>query len=72
MVWGTCGHAFHLQCITKWLSAQAEQVMWQLLPQWFCLLLNACALQRCPFCRRNWEFKAATTQRDPPVPPGVG
>ena len=26
MVWGTCGHAFHLQCITKWLSAQAEQV----------------------------------------------
>ena len=26
VVWGKCGHAFHLQCITKWLGAQgAEQ-----------------------------------------------
>ena len=25
VVWGKCGHAFHLQCITKWLSgANAE------------------------------------------------
>ena len=37
VVWGACGHAFHLQCITKWLAAQTEQ--------------------RCPFCRRAWEFK---------------
>lgn len=25
VVWGQCGHAFHLQCITKWLNSQAEQ-----------------------------------------------
>lgn len=41
VVWGTCGHAFHLQCIQKWLGSQQEQ--------------------RCPICRRNWEFKVATT-----------
>ncbi|KAK9796647.1 hypothetical protein WJX73_008340 [Symbiochloris irregularis] len=41
VVWGTCGHAFHLQCITKWLTSQTEQ--------------------RCPFCRRLWEYKAANT-----------
>ncbi len=39
VVWGVCGHAFHLQCITKWLSSQTEQ--------------------RCPFCRRTWEYKSA-------------
>lgn len=25
VVWGQCGHAFHLQCITKWLTSQTEQ-----------------------------------------------
>ena len=25
VVWGQCGHAFHLQCITRWLNSQAEQ-----------------------------------------------
>ena len=25
VVWGTCRHAFHLQCITQWLSSQTEQ-----------------------------------------------
>merc|ERR1712196_718983 len=25
VVWGTCGHAFHLQCITKWLNSHSEQ-----------------------------------------------
>ena len=25
VVWGQCGHAYHLQCITKWLASQAEQ-----------------------------------------------
>ncbi len=39
VVWGVCGHAFHLQCINKWLSSQTEQ--------------------RCPFCRRSWEYKSA-------------
>lgn len=39
VVWGQCGHAFHLQCIQKWIHSQAEQ--------------------RCPMCRRAWEFKAA-------------
>jgi len=24
VVWGVCSHAFHLQCINKWLSSQAE------------------------------------------------
>lgn len=42
VVWGTCGHAFHLQCITKWLGAQAQTE------------------QRCPICRRAWEFKTAS------------
>jgi anaphase-promoting complex subunit 11 len=37
VVWGTCAHAFHLQCITKWLNSHNEQ--------------------RCPICRRAWEFK---------------
>jgi anaphase-promoting complex subunit 11 len=41
VVWGTCGHAFHLQCVTKWLAAQAANE------------------QRCPICRRPWEFKSA-------------
>jgi anaphase-promoting complex subunit 11 len=39
VVWGQCGHAFHLQCIQKWIHSQTEQ--------------------RCPMCRRPWEFKAA-------------
>lgn len=25
VVWGVCSHAFHLQCISRWLAAQAEQ-----------------------------------------------
>ena len=49
VVWGVCGHAFHLQCITKWLSAQTEQ--------------------RCPFCRRAWEFKAAAPAAQAAEPP---
>jgi anaphase-promoting complex subunit 11 len=24
VVWGACGHAFHIQCIQRWLVAQAE------------------------------------------------
>lgn len=24
VVWGACGHAFHVQCIQRWLGAQAE------------------------------------------------
>ena len=24
VVWGACGHAFHIQCIQRWLGAQAE------------------------------------------------
>ena len=22
VVWGTCGHAFHLQCVSQWLSSK--------------------------------------------------
>lgn len=43
VVWGTCGHAFHLQCINKCLATQEEQ--------------------RCPFCRRPWEFKVPLAQK---------
>ncbi|GAX76534.1 hypothetical protein CEUSTIGMA_g3980.t1 [Chlamydomonas eustigma] len=25
VVWGSCAHAFHLQCIQKWLASSAEQ-----------------------------------------------
>ena len=25
VVWGQCGHAFHLQCIQKWIQTQTEQ-----------------------------------------------
>jgi anaphase-promoting complex subunit 11 len=24
VVWGACGHAFHIQCITRWLGARTE------------------------------------------------
>lgn len=24
-VWGACNHAFHLQCISKWLSSQQSE-----------------------------------------------
>lgn len=43
VVWGTCGHAFHLQCINKCLATQEEQ--------------------RCPFCRRPWEFKVPSAHK---------
>lgn len=43
VVWGTCSHPFHLQCINRWLSTQTEH--------------------KCPFCRRNWEFKEADVTR---------
>ena len=49
VVWGTCSHAFHLQCIQKWLAAQTEQ--------------------RCPICRRPWEFQAAADRAA--GPPGA-
>lgn len=40
VVWGVCHHAFHIQCIQKWLASSAEQ--------------------RCPMCRRAWEYKSAS------------
>jgi anaphase-promoting complex subunit 11 len=48
VVWGVCSHAFHIQCINKWLSSQPEQ--------------------KCPFCRRPWEFKQAEAMPSVPVP----
>lgn len=41
VVWGACGHAFHLQCIQKWLSSGTQE-------------------QKCPMCRRAWEYKRAS------------
>ncbi|KAG7671691.1 hypothetical protein Ndes2526B_g07420 [Nannochloris sp. 'desiccata'] len=49
VVWGVCSHAFHIQCINKWLSSQPEQ--------------------KCPFCRRPWEFKQAEAM--PSIAPAV-
>uniref|UniRef100_A0A7S0S693 Anaphase-promoting complex subunit 11 n=1 Tax=Chlamydomonas leiostraca TaxID=1034604 RepID=A0A7S0S693_9CHLO len=42
VVWGVCCHAFHIQCIQKWLASSAEQ--------------------RCPMCRRAWEYKSANEE----------
>ncbi len=40
VVWGACSHAFHIQCIQKWLASSSAE-------------------QRCPMCRRPWEYKSA-------------
>jgi anaphase-promoting complex subunit 11 len=40
VVFGKCGHAFHLQCISQWLSTSA----------------NNNKPQSCPICRQEWNF----------------
>ena len=45
VVWGKCGHAFHLQCVSTWLQSQNNA--------------NANATQTCPTCRQEWEFSSA-------------
>jgi anaphase-promoting complex subunit 11 len=47
VVWGVCGHALHLQCITKWLQQNQNQE------------------QKCPLCRRAWEFKSMESAGEP-------
>jgi anaphase-promoting complex subunit 11 len=47
VVWGTCSHAFHLQCIQKWLASQQAQAEEEHVP-------------KCPICRRQWDFKSAS------------
>lgn len=48
VVWGTCSHAFHLQCIHKWLAAaQSSHTEEE-------------HVAKCPICRRQWEFKSAS------------
>ena len=52
VVWGKCAHAFHLQCITKWLAQPQGGGA------------GAGAEPKCPICRRTWEFKEAEMARD--------
>ncbi|KAJ9509913.1 anaphase-promoting complex subunit 11 RING-H2 finger-domain-containing protein [Haematococcus lacustris] len=56
VVWGACCHAFHIQCIQKWLASSSEQ--------------------RCPLCRRGWEYKSAAEPGldavGSPAEPGAG
>jgi anaphase-promoting complex subunit 11 len=52
VVWGICTHAFHLQCINRWLQSQTEQ--------------------KCPFCRRQWEFKQAVVGGEDESEDGAG
>uniref|UniRef100_A0A7S3VUG1 Anaphase-promoting complex subunit 11 n=1 Tax=Dunaliella tertiolecta TaxID=3047 RepID=A0A7S3VUG1_DUNTE len=47
VIWGVCEHAFHIQCINKWLASSSEQ--------------------RCPMCRRAWEYKSGL-EGDQPGP----
>ncbi|KAG2492827.1 hypothetical protein HYH03_008983 [Edaphochlamys debaryana] len=43
VVWGACQHAYHLQCIQKWLSSSDRSG----------------TEQKCPLCRQPWEYKRA-------------
>ena len=40
VVFGKCGHAFHLQCVSQWLSTSA----------------SSNKQQSCPICRQDWVF----------------
>jgi anaphase-promoting complex subunit 11 len=42
VVWGKCGHAFHLQCVNAWLTQGAQSG----------------GSGTCPICRQEWEFGA--------------
>lgn len=47
VVWGRCGHAFHLQCVSAWLRSQEQG--------------DAAggaggATPTCPTCRAEWEY----------------
>lgn len=40
VVFGKCGHAFHLQCVSQWLSTSSASNK----------------QQSCPICRQEWVF----------------
>ncbi|KAL7546608.1 hypothetical protein ACHAWF_009938 [Thalassiosira exigua] len=44
VVWGKCGHAFHLQCVSAWLQSQNNNT-----PN---------NTPTCPTCRQEWEYGA--------------
>mmetsp|Transcript_11663 Transcript_11663/g.21551 ORF Transcript_11663/g.21551 Transcript_11663/m.21551 type:complete len:128 (-) Transcript_11663:116-499(-) len=44
VVWGKCGHAFHLQCVSAWLQSQNNST-----PN---------STPTCPTCRQEWEYGA--------------
>jgi anaphase-promoting complex subunit 11 len=68
VVWGTCSHAFHIQCINKYVflhcvcSTIAVYCIYQTIYLFILIKyrwLSSQPDQKCPFCRRPWEFKQA-------------
>jgi hypothetical protein len=60
-VWGKCGHAYHMQCVVKWLESQqnARQVSLSIrctIPHLFALLRNV----RCVDKNGNFERDKAS------------
>lgn len=53
VVWGRCGHAFHLQCVSAWLRSQEQG--------------DAAgggggsATPTCPTCRAEWEYGGSSS-----------
>jgi len=45
VVWGKCGHSFHLQCVSTWLGTSAG---------------SGGGSGKCPLCRSDWEYGAET------------
>lgn len=56
VVWGTCNHAFHTSCIVKWLDDHGR---------------SATRGNRCPICRKIWEFKVNEVVTTPTREAGV-
>ena len=46
VVWGRCGHAFHLQCVSAWLRSQEQGDASG----------GGSATPSCPTCRAEWEY----------------
>lgn len=70
VVFGKCGHAFHLQCVATWLnsSRQTCPICRYVNDRWFSKIL--CNLARSMLtcfhgfiCRREWEYGQSSDQR---------
>ncbi len=51
-VWGRCGHAFHLQCVSLWLRSQE---------QGDAAGGGGSATPTCPTCRAEWEYGGSSS-----------